>query len=61
MVKGFGMKLDESSKKRRHDWSLYQLNKLKWTFLEEDGVDRLIDQIYKLAQSLPHLYQRINM
>jgi hypothetical protein len=61
VAKGFNMKLDSKEKRRHHEWPLHQAHKLRWAFWEQDGVDQLVDQIHKLTQSLPHLYQRIHM
>ncbi|OTA56644.1 hypothetical protein K449DRAFT_425227 [Hypoxylon sp. EC38] len=58
--KGCDMKLDPSTKKRRRDWPMHQINKLRWYIGKEDEVDNLIQHINELTVSLPDLYLKLN-
>ncbi|KXX75218.1 hypothetical protein MMYC01_207130 [Madurella mycetomatis] len=59
VAKGCDMSLDPK-KRRRRDWPMHQINKLRWYIGKEDEVDGLIDHIFQLTTPLPDLYQKIN-
>lgn len=60
VTKGREMRLAKGEKRRRRDWVMDQVNKLRWTFLESEDVKKLINQIYQLTQTLPQLYRTLD-
>jgi len=60
VTKGREMRLAKGEKRRRRDWVMDQVNKLRWTFLESEDVEKLINQIYQLTQTLPQLYRTLD-
>ncbi len=58
LAKGADMGLD--FKPNLREWLKAQLKKLQWHFLEEDGVDALIQKIYQQTQHIPSLHLAIN-
>ncbi|KAI1408649.1 hypothetical protein F5Y13DRAFT_106702 [Hypoxylon sp. FL1857] len=58
--KGCDMRLDPGSRRRRRDWPMHQINKLRWYIGKEDEVDNLIQHMNELTASLPDLYQKLN-
>ncbi|KAH7270920.1 hypothetical protein B0J15DRAFT_483697 [Fusarium solani] len=60
VAKGCGLKLDPAKKKRRRDWPMDQINKLRWYTLNQDEVDGLIQHMLELTAPLSDLHQKIN-
>lgn len=60
LAKGRDMGLDSKENRRLRDWPRAQIKKLQWHFLEEGGVDALIQKIHFLTQHLPSLYLNIS-
>ncbi|EEU46694.1 uncharacterized protein NECHADRAFT_77328 [Fusarium vanettenii 77-13-4] len=58
--KGCGLKLDPTKKKRRRDWPMDQINKIRWYTLNQDEVDGLIQHMLELTAPLSDLHQKIN-
>ncbi|KAK3370470.1 hypothetical protein B0H63DRAFT_564625 [Podospora didyma] len=65
VAEGCGMKLDpaEANKQsygRSRNWSMHQINKLRWYVSKQKEVDQRIRQIYELTSPLPDLYHKLN-
>ena len=60
VAKGCDMKLDPGVKRRRRDWPLRQINKLRWYSGKEDEVNSLVQHIFELTTPLPDFYHQLN-
>ncbi|KAM0418756.1 hypothetical protein ACHAPT_012354 [Fusarium lateritium] len=58
--KGCGMQLDPAKKKRRRDWPVQQINKLRWYTSNQEEVDGIIRHMFELTAPLSDLYLKIN-
>ncbi|KAL6362076.1 hypothetical protein LRP88_05560 [Fusarium phalaenopsidis] len=60
VAKGCNLGLEPANKKRRRDWPMDQINKLRWYTLNQGEVDSLIQHILELTAPLSDLHQKIN-
>ncbi len=58
LAKGADMGLN--SKPSLREWPKAQLRKLQWHFLEKEGIDALIQKIYRQTQHIQSFYLAVN-